>query len=84
MEKKIETIRRNIEREMKGLTEGFYASLGRTIEEWLLSLQCPKCRARSRLDWVLRKNSKEPAMICLNCDTVYPIPGVTYKKEGAR
>jgi len=67
-----------------------YAALGKSIEQFLYSLECPNCTPpkppftpqRPQIDWLLPANSnRQPAFICTNCNKVFPIAGLKFKQS---
>jgi len=60
--------------------KAFYQKVGQTIAEWLASLECPNCKADSDLDWMLKRYSDRPMLLCRHCGKTYPIKGLRFKR----
>ena len=62
--------------------KAFYQEVGKTISEWFSSLECPKCKQESDLDWVFKWASNDkPQFVCRNCSKRYYIKGLRFKKQ---
>ena len=58
----------------------FYQEVGRTIAEWLGSLECPTCKNKSDLDWMLKQYSNgKPQLLCRHCGRTFIIPDLKFK-----
>jgi hypothetical protein len=65
--------------------ENFYQEVGRTIADWFDSLECPKCRGKSSLDWVFEIASDgKPQLMCRICGRRFLIPGLKFKRSSRK
>jgi hypothetical protein len=60
----------------------FYQEVGKTIADWLSSLECPNCKDQSDLDWMLKTASEgKPQLICRSCGKRFYIKNLRFKRQ---